>query len=118
MRTWPSVFVCANLTFAVFDQAFICSTIRLRSSAGAVSRKLTLSFTPSALCQYLLVSTEIAVRRSDARGSNPIIRSTCGRLTGLISTAVFAASAQRFLGRDLGEHTILGFMVVPFRLTT
>src|SRR3954470_7709645 len=82
----------------------MCTTIRFRRSAGASSTKPTVSFTPSALCQYLVVNAAIASRFDNA-GARASARSTAGRFTGFTPMAVRAASSHSARGRARGVHT-------------
>ena len=66
MRTCGSVLVAVNSTFAQAPQAFMCETMRRRSSADALSRKPTVSRTP-AEPQYFWVITA----RLSGDGWNP-----------------------------------------------
>ena len=94
--------------FASLFHAFMCSRIRFRRSAGASSRKPTVSFTP-ADPQYDVVIT--AIRCGVAR--NPRIKpanwSIRGWFTGLILVAVRAASTSMLLGNLFSLQQINSF---------
>ena len=105
MRTWGSVLVSVNCTFAVFAQAFMWVIMRARRSAGGLSRKPTVRRTP-AVCQRFAIMTAM---RSSCEPGPPKPRATIadgGWFAGLISTALRAASTHFSRGNDFGVHTM------------
>src|SRR5689334_16753957 len=102
MRMSPVPPVSTNVIPHVLDQAFMWLRIRPRSSAGVLSRKLTVNrrgFGP----QYLVVSN---VRWSGVSTSPvPERSSRSGALTGLIRAATSAAVARSRPGTALMWHT-------------
>src|SRR5436189_1440867 len=83
MRTCGSVFVAVNSTFAHAPQAFMCSMMRRRSSADALSRKPTVSRTPADPQYFWVITARLSRDGVNSRGSDAML----GALAGLISTA-------------------------------
>src|SRR6266851_4741136 len=90
----------------------MCSRIRARRSAGALSKKPTVNRTPPE-CQYLVVKTAMCSGVGANCGVTLRSRSMGGWLTGLMSAAVRAAEIHRSRGNIFGRHTNCSFIKPP-----